>query len=337
MSSTIEVSSNVDDRASAPSFPRLGMDMITFFNGPFWGYEHFRDLTVPGAVSPDVFWDRVLDIIGESGIEGVEIAGGFSHYTTALERYGTPDRFASALGDRGLELCSGFFAGLLLDSDGSRDSDAWERPDRQKDILEEVAAYADFLRAAGSEIMVMATPMRRTWNVADPQFVDGDYLQRFASLVNRMGYVARTRGVRLAIHPEAHAIFWFRRDIRFLLDLTDPVYVGFCPDTAHITLGGGDPIAVFEDNAERVVISHWKDALGPVSPHVEIDDEISPSHHPFFANVGDGRIDWSGWTRALRAADYSGWAILELDAAPDPGKALRDARSFVDTELRPLW
>lgn len=336
MTPTVEAIPQPAGHAHVPP-PRLGMDMITFFNGPFWGYRTFSELTVPGAVSPHVFWDRALDIIAASGIEGVEIAGGFSHYSTALERYASADGFRRALANRALELCSGFYAGMLLDTDGRRDSTAWLRPDRQEAVLDEVARYADFLRESGAGVMVMATPMRKTWNDPEPQFVGPELAGRFADLVNRMGYVARTHGVRLAVHPEAHAMLWLRRDIRLILTLTDPVYVDFCPDTAHITLGGSNPVDIYLEHSERIAITHWKDARGTVSPHVLIDDEISPSHHPMFANIGEGIVDWTGWAQALSRTRYSGWAILELDAAPDPGRAMSDAARFVREHLYPIW
>jgi sugar phosphate isomerase/epimerase len=320
-----------DARHGATGRPRLSMDMITFFNAKLWGYEHFTELWRPGAVPPEVFWDRALEVIAKSGIVGVEITGGMASYKSALARYGSAEGFANALKGFGLELSSGFHTGMLYDSEGKWDSTGmnWANPARQADLLHEVEEYASFLRAAGSEVLVMGLPMRKSWNAAEPRFVDLDYAQRLADLLNRVGYTARMNGVRFAIHTEARSAFWLRRDIDLFLLLTDPVYVDFCPDTAHITLGGSDPADILADHASRVALTHWKDARGTVTPHVVIDDNIEAALHPMFARVGTGVMDWHRWARKLREVNYDGWAIIELDAAEDPGYELATARAYV--------
>jgi hypothetical protein len=39
----------------------------------------------------------------------------------------------------------------------------------------------------------------------------------------------------------------------------------------------------------------------------------------------------------LRDVKFQGWAILELDAAPDPPAQLEAAKKFVDTTLLPIY
>ena len=80
--------------------------------------------------------------------------------------------------------------------------------------------------------MIAGLPMRQSWDDDPPLFVDHAYAMDLAGLINQMGYVALKRGVRLAIHPETHAVFWLRRDLDLFMALTDPVYVWFCP-TRH--------------------------------------------------------------------------------------------------------
>ena len=167
-------------------------------------------------------------------------------------------------------------------------------------MCEEVAAYAEFLAESGCDIMVTGLPMRRSWDADEPLFVDVDYASRLADVLNRMGYETLKRGVRLAIHPETHAVFWLQRDLDLFLALTDPVYVGFCPDTAHITLGGTDVVDVFRKHHQRIIITHWKDAKGRVPVHNRIDENIFKSHHPFFSRVGTGDVNWKSWAEGLR-------------------------------------
>lgn len=316
---------------------KLAMDFVTLHNGPFWGLTHFNEFANPDAVPYDVYWDRALDVVGSTGLEGIEITGGVSSWRNALKRYGSAEAFASAAGDRGLELASAFYPGLMRDSEHKRNHTAWEQPARQEELLQDIAELADFVRDAGAEDIIIGLPMRKTWNDPEPRFIDLDYVQRLAHLLNRMGYIARTHGVRLSLHAEAHAVFWLRRDIDLFLALTDPVYVGFCPDTGQISMGGTNPVDVLADHYDRVSITHWKDATGPVSAHVPIDTLISASHHDVFARVGTGVIDWHAWTRKLREVNYSGWVVIELDAAADPVAELRTAREFVEAAALPIY
>jgi sugar phosphate isomerase/epimerase len=309
---------------------RFGVDLITLYDPSFWGMEDFNAFYNNDLLSPDVFWDRALDTLAEAEVDGVEITFGPGHWKNALTRYGSAGAFAEAVKERGLVVCSGFYTGLVLGGD-------WRPEERRKSILEEVAEYADFLADAGCDIMIAGLPMRRSWDDDPPLIVDHAFANDLAGLINQMGYIALKRGVRLAIHPETHAVFWLRRDLDLFMQLTDPVYVYFCPDTAHITTGDTNPVDVLRDHHQRIIISHWKDAKGRPPIQYPIDENIFRSHHPYFAMVGTGEVDWISWVKTLRDIQFEGWAILELDAAPDPPAQLAIAKRFVETTLSPIY
>ena len=308
---------------------RFGVDLITLYDPSFWGKTDFNAFYDNTILSPDVFWDRGLDTLAEAGVDGVEITFGPGHWRNALARYGSADAFRNAVNSRG----SGGLQRLLHRSSPRRGPSGTETAA----ILGEVAEYADFPPRSGCDIMIAGLPMRQSWDNDPPMFVDHAYAVDLAGLINQMGYVALKRGVRLAIHPETHAVFWLRRDLDLFMALTDPVYVWFCPDTAHITTGGTNPVDVLRDHHGRVIISHWKDAKGRPPILYPIDDNIFRSHHPYFARVGSGEVDWVSWAKTLRDIKFQGWAILELDVAPDPPSQLAAAKKFVETTLLPIY
>jgi sugar phosphate isomerase/epimerase len=305
---------------------KYGVDLITVYDPAFWGLTEFNDFYDKSILPPKRFWDRALDTIAEAGIDGIEVTFGPGHWRNALERYGSPKAFNEALASRGLELCSGFNADLVING-------GWHPGDDVTELLDNVASYADFLQAAGCEIMIAGLPLRRSWNAEPPMFVDMAYAQELAGVINRMGYTAAKHGVKLAIHPETHAVLWFKRDIDLFMALTDPVYVWFCPDTCHITLGGGDPIEITRAHKERLLICHWKDARGRVEVKYPIDENIFKSHHPYMAQVGLGEVDWKGFMRLLRDVRFQGWAILELDAGSNPPAVMKGGVEFVRNTL----
>jgi inosose dehydratase len=170
--------------------------------------------------------------------------------------------------------------------------------------------------------------MRTSWDAEPPLFVDLDLAKKAADFANRLGAVTLRHGVRLALHTEAHSIFCQPRDIDLLLLLTDPVYVGFCPDSAHILLSGGDPAVIAARHAERVVIAHWKDATGPMPIQIPIDGGIHHAHRAYFCAIGDGKVDFDAWAGVMASKTAQKWAILEIDAVPDPLTETRKSLAF---------
>lgn len=181
--------------------------------------------------------------------------------------------------------------------------------------------------------MVMGLPMRRSWNAEPPLFVDAGHMTTVAAFCHELGAVLLREGIALALHTEAHSIFCTARDIDLLLTLTDPVYVGFCPDSAHITLAGSDPVAVLRRHGDRVLATHWKDATGAATMREEIGPGIHHTHRAFFTALGQGVVDFPGWLQALDDIGFAGPSILEIDAVADPAGELRRSLDYVAAEL----
>lgn len=313
---------------------KYAIDMITLYEPTFWGLNDWNEFKenedpVNAVLTPDKFWDKALDTVAGTGVQGIRCTFGPSDFHTALARYGSPEKFAKALAERDLELAAGFYVGTgrgdMLD------------PDRQKVILREAREYADFLVGAGSDILVTGLGHRKTWNSDDAVIVGLDYAKRAADFANTLGYELSKKGVRLALHPKTHGVFWLKRDIDLFMMLTDPVYVSFCPDAAHLTLAGTDPVEVLKDHRDRVIIADWKDAKSAVPMHYVIDEHHLTNIHPYYRFVGSGTTDWARWVRTLRDMNYEGWAVIELDATSDPRAEILAAKHYVDTSLAPIY
>lgn len=306
----------------------FGVDLITFFHHGFWGLADEAAVIAYGKAEPRAFWDRMLDTLAGTGITGIELTFAPFDWQGTLAAYGSVEGVRAALDARGLRLATGFFADVAIEG---RLDDAAQRDD----LIRRAGDYADYLVALGSDVMVMGLPMRTSWDAQPPRFVDLAQAQEVADFCNRLGAEVLRRGVRLALHTEAHSIFSLARDVDLFMLLTDPIYVGFCPDTAHLLLGGADPVAVVERHVERVVVAHWKDALGAMSNHVPVDENIHLAHRPHFCALGTGRVDWPRWMRLLRDRDVGGWAIVEIDAVADPATETRRSMDYVRASLLP--
>lgn len=302
---------------------RFGVDLITFYDPGFWDTEDREGFERKALGDPRKFWDRIVESVLEAGITGVEVTFPPGNWETAVETFGSTAAFSKHLESAGISLISGFF------------SDFEMRPDifdaaTQREIIESAKQYAAFLGESGGGILVAGMPGRKMGPPDNPNFVDFDYAKAVADLINRVGAASLGEGARLALHPEVGSVFCVRRDIDLFLSLTDPAYVDFCPDTAHIYLGGTSPVDVLRDHYDRVTVAHWKDAVGRWPNSDLANEDRFKLEAEYFKRVGLGAVDWKGWVEGMDKAGFDGWTILELDAARNPVPEMTAAREFVE-------
>jgi sugar phosphate isomerase/epimerase len=300
---------------------RFGVDLITFYHPQFWGVGDYDEIVELRHRDPLAMWQRILDGMQAAGIELLEMTFPPADWHSAIEAYGSADGFRAELLSRGLALKSGFHIAL-----------GWDEGTDASQAADEAAAYAEFIRDAGGDTMVVGPPMRRSRDAQPPLFIDHAYMSNLADILHRVGDATLRLGVKTAVHTEAHSVFCTQRDVDLLMTLTDPVYVFMCPDTGHLTLSGANPSLVMDHHRDRMVLSHWKDAIGAM-PEVPIDENVHLAHREYFRRVGAGSIDWFAWNRLVNETPVSGVTLLELDAVPDPIGEMRAAREYIERAL----
>ena len=62
----------------------------------------------------------------------------------------------------------------------------------------------------------------------------------------------------MVLHPHGDSHIETPEDIDRIFQATDPDYVNLCLDTGHIVYGGGDPIAMVKQYADRISYVHIK-------------------------------------------------------------------------------
>jgi sugar phosphate isomerase/epimerase len=317
---------------------KFATDLVTFYDPQFWGLSGGMDvlggLFTSGRWDPLRFWEHILDSAREAGLDGIEITFAPGDWHSAKNAYGSARGFAAALNDRGLEVCSGYFSTRIPGTDRHADFSA---PADHNQLLEMADAYTEFLQGCGSDILVASLPLRASRDANPPVFVDLKLAETIAGVLNRIGYLTLKHGVKLALHPESFSMFRNSRDVDLFMLLTDPAYVFLCPDTAQFTVAGSNPIAIVQRHRDRLLITHWKDAVGAAPADVPIDETIYDRQIQWFAAVGSGVVDWPAWLRLLRDLHYQGWAVFELDAAPDPVGDLKRMRQYVESALLPIY
>ena len=159
-------------------------------------------------------------------------------------------------------------------------------------------------------------------------------LQAIAAALNELGRATADLGIRLAPHPHIWGPIERPEEIRRLLELPDPELVSLTLDTAHVNLGGGDPLAFIAEHYDRIVAIQWKDTrpeyrgyTGPTPTQEEHARAI------LYRDLGAGGVDLPSIWRLLRERGYAGWITLDLDP-PRPAEGEGSVEEKLHANLR---
>jgi hypothetical protein len=140
-----------------------------------------------------------------------------------------------------------------------------------------------------------------------------DQLKRLANTLNEIGRQTITMGIRLAPHPHIWGPIEREREVRQMMELTDPKYVWMTTDTGHLTLGGMDAVQIMSDYFPRIAEVHLKDTYakyrGNTSTPTQEQHKVASVYH----NMGGGGVDFPAVFKLLRDRRYKGWAIFDMD------------------------
>jgi inosose dehydratase len=135
--------------------------------------------------------------------------------------------------------------------------------------------------------------------------------------MNLVMKIAEERGMTAHYHPHLTTMAETPEQIQKVFRLTN---IRFCPDTAHLAAGGGNPNEFILNYADRIRYVHLKDFR----------------RDPFaFLPLGEGELHMEKILRALVTIQYSGWLLVELDSYDDPkAGADRSLRYLTEFEAR---
>ncbi len=217
------------------------------------------------------------------------------------------------LAQHGLKLASGWCSGNLVSNDVDTE---WRA----------IAPHVALLQAAGVRAMVygevsntvhgnIQTPLSQRVRLDDANLKR--YGERLTALADRLR--AET-GIRLAFHHHVGTIIETEDDILRLVAHTGN-NVGLTFDTGHARFGGADPLGLLKACVHRVAHVHLKDVRPPVIAATRDTDSsfLKAVLAGAFTVPGDGVIDFAGVLGCLKAANYSGWVVVE--AEQDPAQA----------------
>lgn len=181
----------------------------------------------------------------------------------------------------------------------------WNRGDFEKDVRT-VQEALDFLAANNIHaINVQAAGKKGGATPAE--------LKAELKTLQRIGAACKPYGILPCLHPHANTMVMFENEIDFMMENTDPAEIGLGPDTAHLTVGRCDPVAVTRRYAKRVGFTHLKDVRKNKAVQGDAGKSEGFEIYSDFLELGEGEVDIPGFLKVLDDAGYGGYLTLELD------------------------
>ncbi|WP_152397615.1 sugar phosphate isomerase/epimerase family protein [Paenibacillus cellulositrophicus] len=161
-----------------------------------------------------------------------------------------------------------------------------------------------------------------------------DELKVAAETINEAAKRTYDLGVKACLHPHLWTEVQDENELDTLMNLTDPEVVFFAPDTAHLTGGGMDPVAVIRKYRDRVAYVHLKDLTSKEATKEDFPMLLGNESLPVFCELGLGTINFQPVIEALSDIGYTGWMTVEIDQSTStPIQSLEICRNFVEREL----
>lgn len=134
--------------------------------------------------------------------------------------------------------------------------------------------------------------------------------------VEKFAKTAKSFGITTCLHPHHNTWVMLEEEIDYMLQNTDPKLLSFAPDTAHLIVGGCDPVDVIKRYADRVDFIHLKDFTIGKDVGSQGFADAGVEVYSNFAELGTGTVDFKGVFDVLKQAGYDGYYCIELDKAP---------------------
>ena len=256
--------------------------------------------------------DRALAEMAELGLRGTEL-GPVGFFPD------DPEGISAQLERYGLELVGGFVPLVVHEPelDGA---------------ISEARKSAELIAKAGGRMFVIGVVQDIEWSA--PQELDDLGWARMAEHLNEIETLAGEYGLTVAVHPHAGTLIETAEQVERAMAVVE---VGWCLDTGHLTIGGGDPVQFARSHGDRVVHVHLKDVDANVAADFRAGRRslLDATRHGLFLPLGKGDARIAEVMDALQAHGYDGWLVLEQDTAitgDEPtvaGGPMRDARESV--------
>lgn len=172
--------------------------------------------------------------------------------------------------------------------------------------MEKAASLAAEL---GAEHFVVGGGAKRSTGTVESDF------DRLAEGLDRVVDLAEKYGLVASFHPHMGTMVETPEALDKVMVRSR---INFCPDTAHLAAGGGNPAALIRRYGKRIPYVHLKD--------------YDPRSGAFLP-LGEGALDMADILAALREIRYDGWTTVELDSHENPRVGAEISMAYLSRSL----
>jgi inosose dehydratase len=271
---------------------------------------------------------RMLDEMALIGFDGFEMCFPF-----LIEWYGhKPQELRRLLEMHGLELAS-YYTGIGFESRTSIPPQ-----------VEEFKRRCQFVNQVGGEY-VLLDGGEKDWT-HDYASVE-EYIHVIAETANELGRYARAQGLTMAWHQHWGSVFENQAAFDRLMELTDPRWVGFCPDVGQLALCDFDVLATMRRYLGRIQFVHYKDVTFAGRPAGQLwpGGKRVPADHGAYGvdsrgrwvELGRGAVPFREITQILLEGGYDGWLMDDFDySGYSPVESARACKEYINHGLG-IW
>ena len=287
--------------------------MMKIANAPCsWGVLEF-DLEGQAAG-----YAQVLNEMVETGYQGTEL-GDWGFMPT------DPAQLKQEIHGRGLTLLGAFVPVMLKDP--SAHAAGTDAAVRTAVLLAGAEGNIPFIVLADDNGKIPA----RTQNagrITPDLGLSAEEWKIFAEGANQVAAaVKKETGLRTVFHHHCAGFVETPAEIEMLLKLTDPSLLGLVIDTGHYRFGGGDPLTLLRQHADRIWHVHFKDCHPGLAQQSRENcwDYFTSVRNGIFCELGKGEVDFTSVKAELEKQGYDGWIVVEQDVLPGMGKPKESA------------
>ena len=246
-------------------------------------------------------FEQCVSEMALAGFTGCEVGNKYPKDTAVLKK---------ALALRGMEICNAWFSSFLL-----------TQPYEQVEV--DFIKHIDFLKEMGAKVVGISEQSYSIQGtdkaVFEEKYVMNDAeWDRLCSGINKLGRVAKDRGIALTLHHHMGTVVQTEAEIDRLMANTDPDVFSLLFDSGHLAYCGEDYMSVLNKYVDRIKHVHLKD----IRPAVI--EKVKKEHLSFLQGVrlgtftvpGDGAIDFAPIFAVLEKAGYEGYVLVEAEQDP---------------------
>ena len=246
-------------------------------------------------------FEQCISEMALAGFTGCEVGNKYPKDTAVLKK---------ALALRGMEICNAWFSSFLL-----------TQPYEQVEV--DFIKHIDFLKEMGAKVVGISEQSYSIQGtdkaVFEEKYVMNDAeWDRLCSGINKLGRVAKDRGIALTLHHHMGTVVQTEAEIDRLMANTDPDVFSLLFDSGHLAYCGEDYMSVLNKYVDRIKHVHLKD----IRPAVI--EKVKKEHLSFLQGVrlgtftvpGDGAIDFAPIFAVLEKAGYEGYVLVEAEQDP---------------------